>query len=249
MRIVGGHPYQGYSVGILKFDNKFYPMMPGDVGNATTYPFPVLIREIKGLEDNPYPPLVAPDGTYNAEVELCIDAAMQMEKDGVRAIAMCCGFFSLIQPVVAQHVGIPIMTSPLMMIPVIHQMLRPGQTVLVVTAAARLLSNDFFQPVGADLNDRVTLVGLDDSSCFNAMCMGGTEQSFEYEELRDDLISAIAEGRKRDPHVGAILLECTTLPPFAVEVRAATGLPVFDFVACVEWMHRAVAPKSYSGYI
>ncbi|WP_318340064.1 aspartate/glutamate racemase family protein [Defluviimonas sp. D31] len=209
----------------------------------------MLIREVKGLEDNPYPPLLKSDGTYSAEVQLCIDAAAQMEKDGVRAIAMCCGFFSLIQPVVAEHVGIPIMTSPLMMIPIIHQLLRSHESVLVVTAAARLLSNDFFQAVGADLNDRVTMVGLDNSACFNAMCMGGNKQSFEYEELRDDVLAAIAEGRARDPNIGAILLECTTLPAFAAELREATKLPVFDFVAFVEWMHRAVVPKQHSGYI
>lgn len=104
MIITGGRSYQGYSVGILMFDQKFFPMMPGDVGNATTYPFPVLIRQIKGLIDNPYPPVTNPDGTYTTQVQLCIDAAVQMEKDGVRSIAMCCGFFSLIQGVVAWSV-------------------------------------------------------------------------------------------------------------------------------------------------
>ena len=58
MIIKGGHPYQGYSVGILIFDNKCYPMPPGDVGNATSYPFPVLLRQIPTLEDNPYPLLL-----------------------------------------------------------------------------------------------------------------------------------------------------------------------------------------------
>ncbi len=249
MIVTGGHSYQGYSVGILMFDNKRFPMPPGDVGNATSYPFPVLLRQIEGLEDNPYPPLTGADGSYTPEVQLCIDAAVRMERDGVRAIAMCCGFFSLIQPVLAQHVSIPVMTSPLMMIPVIQQMIRPDQSVLVVTAAAKLLSNEFFTAVGADLGHRTTLAGLDDSKVFNAMCMGGTAISFDREELQKDVLDAIAEARERDPNVGAVLLECTSLPPFAEDVRHATGLPVFDFIACVEWMHRSVVPKRYTGYI
>ena len=249
MMVTGGHPYQGYSTGILKFDQKLYPMMPGDVGNATSYPFPVLIREVKGLTNNPYPPVTTADGVYTETVQLCIDAAIQLEKDGVRCIAMCCGFFSLIQPVIAAHVDIPVLTSPLIMIPVIQQMLKPDLSVVVVTASARLLSQEFFTAVGADLDDRVILAGLDDSKIFNAMCMGGTEISIETEDLYADIVSAIDEARARDPAIGAVLLECTSLPPFANEIRSATGLPVFDFIACIEWMHRAVVPRQYSGYI
>lgn len=249
MIVTGGHSYQGYSVGILKFDQKFFPMMPGDVGNATSYPFPVLIREVKGLEDNPYPPLTDAGGCYTEEVQLCIDAALQLEKDGVRAIAMCCGFFSLIQPIIAEHVSIPVMTSPLMMIPIIHQMLRPDQSVVVVTAAAKLLSNDFFNSVGADLNNRITLAGLDNSETFNSMCMGGTAISFESDDLCSDIVSAVRDARRANNRIGAILLECTSLPPFAEHVRRETGLPVFDFISCIEWMHRAVVPKAYAGYI
>ena len=249
MIVTGGHSYQGYSVGILMFDKKRFPMLPGDVGNATSYPFPVLLRQIEGLEDNPYPPLTDPDGRYTTEVQSCIDAAIRLEKDGVRAIAMCCGFFSLIQPVLARHLTIPIMTSPLMMLPTIQQMIRPDQSVLVVTAAARFLSNDFFAAVGADLSNRITVVGLDDSEVFNAMCMGGSAITCDSDRLRADILMAVDEGRRRYPDIGAVMLECTSLPPFACDVQLATGLPVFDFIACVEWMHRAVVAKTYSGYI
>lgn len=249
LMVTGGHSYQGYSIGILMFDNKRFPMPPGDVGNATSYPFPVLMRQIEGLEDNPYPPLTGPDGQYTPEVQSCIEAAVRMEKDGVRAIAMCCGFFSLIQPVLARHVSIPVMSSPLMMLPVIRQMIRPEQSVLVVTAAARLLSDDFFTAVGAERDDRIVLAGLDDSRVFNAMCMGGTAITCDWDLLRADVLEGVAEARRRAPGIGAVLLECTSLPPFACDMRQATGLPVFDFVACVEWLHRAVVPKRYCGYI
>ena len=201
------------------------------------------------MKDNPYPPLTKPDGTYTPETQACITAAQGLERDGVRCIAMCCGFLSLIQPALAAHVDIPVMTSPLMMIPVIQQMIPTDRSVLVVTAAANLLSDAFFSAVGADKTHRITMAGLDESDCFNAMCMGGTSVTCDYDEFRDDVLASIKQARTRDPKIGAVLLECTSLPPFAADVRTATGLPVFDFIACVEWMHRAVIPKQYDGYI
>ena len=78
---------------------------------------------------------------------------------------------------------------------------------------------------------------------------GATGITLETDEVRDDVLNGIAEVRAQHPDIGAVLLECTSLPPYAKDVRDATGLPVFDFIACVEWMHRAVVPQAYNGYI
>ena len=83
MIVTGGCAYQGYSVGIMKFEGKRYPVVPGDVANATTYPFPVLVREIPGVNNNPYPPLTNPDGSYTDVVQKCIAEAQALERDGV----------------------------------------------------------------------------------------------------------------------------------------------------------------------
>jgi Asp/Glu/hydantoin racemase len=42
------------------------------------------------------------------------------------------------------------------------------------------------------------------------------------------------------PEIGAILLECTNMPPYAADVQAATGLPVFDITTLVRMFHSAV---------
>ena len=55
----------------------------------------------------------------------------------------------------------------------------------------------------------------------------------------------LKRARRSDSNIGAVMLECTTLPPYAADIKEITGLPVFDFVACVEWMHRALNPTRY----
>jgi Asp/Glu/hydantoin racemase len=42
------------------------------------------------------------------------------------------------------------------------------------------------------------------------------------------------------PDLGAIVLECTNMPPYADDIRRATGLPVFDIVSLVTLAHGAL---------
>lgn len=255
MYVDGGHPLQGYSVGILKFVSKHFAMPPGDVANPHSYPFPVLIREIPDVPTNPSPPVILPDGSYSELVQNSIRAAQELEADGVRSIAMWCGFFSLIQPILAKHVSIPILTSPLIMLPVIHQMMPPQKSVAVVVASKRLLTAEYLEAVGADINNRIEIIGLDNAPVFNTFCLvdnykekkGAT--GFDFEAFRDELCELIGAACDHNPNIGAIMLECTSLPPFAADIHAHTGLPIYDFIACVEWMHRAVVPKRYTGHL
>jgi hypothetical protein len=47
--------------------------------------------------------------------------------------------------------------------------------------------------------------------------------------------------------IGAILLECSELPPYAAAVQEATGLPTYDFLTLIEYFHMAINRRPYSG--
>ena len=111
MKVVGGKPFYGEAIGILKFDNKRFPVIPGSVGNSCSYDFPVRLKVIPGVEDNPFPPIRGTDGELTQEVQAIVQAVKEIEAEGVRAIALNCGFFSLIQDVVAESVEIPVRAS------------------------------------------------------------------------------------------------------------------------------------------
>ena len=249
MKVVGGKPFYGEAIGILMLDYRRYPMIPGDVGNACTYDFPVRIKVVPGLDSSPYPPICGEDGELTQEVRIIVQAVKEMEAEGVRAIALCCGFFSLIQDVVAETVDIPVFSSPLLMIPSILRMLGKDKGVCVLTASKRRLSWEFFEAVGVTKDMPVVLAGLDDSEEFNASHMGGTSLEMDVDRLRDDAVNAVKEAIKDDPSIGTVLVECTTLPPFSADIQQATGLPVFDQIACIEMLYRAVVPKRYQCYL
>src|SRR5437868_12031763 len=101
----GGKAVYGARLGILMLDARF-PRIPGDMGNAGTWPFPVLYKVVKGAS----PQRVV---TQNAEglLPAFLDAAAELVQLGADGITTNCGFLSLYQAELARHVGVPVATS------------------------------------------------------------------------------------------------------------------------------------------
>ena len=68
------------------------------------------------------------------------------------------------------------------------------------------------------------------------------------ERLTKDLAELAKAAAAEHPEIGAILLECSDLPPYACEIQRATGLPVFDFISMINWVEHAVVQKRYYGF-
>ncbi|HBK76648.1 MAG TPA: hypothetical protein DDZ73_09680, partial [Gammaproteobacteria bacterium] len=135
MVIKGGKQYYGEAIGIALFDGRRYPILPGDVANASTYDYPVRLKVIEGLFDTPTP--WDKNRAVPADIQKIIDAVKSLEDDGVRAVVTACGFFSVVQEILADAVHIPVFTSPLMMVPQIVRMIRSDRSVCIITASER----------------------------------------------------------------------------------------------------------------
>jgi len=110
-KAVGGKNIFGHSIGILMLESRF-PRIPGDVGNATTWDFPVLYKVVK----NATPYAVVRKGDRRL-LPSFIKGAKELEKEGVRAITTTCGFLAMFQQEIAAAVNIPVFTSSLMQVP------------------------------------------------------------------------------------------------------------------------------------
>ena len=67
-------------------------------------------------------------------------------------------------------------------------------------------------------------------------------------EVGDSVVEAAMALVTEHDDVGAILLECSDIPPYAYRVQQATGLPVFDFITLINWAHDAVTQTPYYGH-
>ena len=227
----------GHAIGIIAIDLK-YPKMPGNVVNATTFTYPVLYKKVTFDIELLFA------GAKELEREI-IAAAKELEREGVRAVIGACGYFAHYQKQVAEALSIPVFLSSLCQIPMAKMGLKESQKILVLAANGEQLNNTLFQKLGISPSDCVVLdVGSLDS--FAPIRWG--KEELDHKKLSEELVDITILILQKRTDIGAILLECSDLPPYASEIQRASGLPVFDFISLINWVEHAVVQKRYYGY-
>jgi hypothetical protein len=69
----------------------------------------------------------------------------------------------------------------------------------------------------------------------------GDELELDVEAARAEHVRVAQRLVAGHPDLGAIVLECTNMPPYMADVQRATGLPVFDVTTLVHMAHAALA--------
>lgn len=236
-----GQNVAGYSVGILYLDNVWYPLMPGNVVNANTYDFPVRMKAVPGLDT---PKLHSGDP---AIFQTLLAAAQDLEKEGVRAISAACGFFGHFHAQLADAVDIPVALSSLVQVPWIRSTLKKNQKIGVLTANASAISDSLLKSCYIDDPDLLVIKDLRHEPNFSAIMED--RGTFDNAGVRREVLGAARSIQEENENIGAFLLECSDTPPYAYAVQRETGLPVFDFITMIKWLHSATTQKPYAGWI
>ncbi|MFQ6078230.1 MAG: aspartate/glutamate racemase family protein [Thermodesulfobacteriota bacterium] len=240
-KAVGGKNVFGYAIGILMLETRF-PRIPGDVGNATTWDFPVLYKVIKSAT----PDAVVRKGDRGL-LPSFIKGAQDLEREGVRAITTNCGFLAMFQHEMAAAVEIPVFTSSLMQVPLVYAMLKPSQKVGIITIHAESLTQGHLSSAGVDKVPHVIL-GTEGEEEFSRVILDD-EMELDVEKSRDELVKIARKMISKYPEVGAIVLECTNMTPYAAAIQQEIGLPIFDIYTLVNMVYQAVVRKEFSGYM
>jgi hypothetical protein len=214
-----------------------FPRIPGDMGNAETWPFPVLYKVVPGAS----PRRVVCDKAEGL-LDGFLDAAGELVRLGADGITTTCGFLSLFQRQIAAHVGVPVATSSLMQVPVIERILPPGKRAGILTVSAANLGKEHLRAAGAD--PATPVVGTDDGSEFTRVMINDEERLDAAAAERDILAAGDALiSLHRD--VGAVLLECTNMVPYARALSERLRLPVFSIYSFVTWFHAGLVPRDF----
>jgi hypothetical protein len=235
-----GQQIAGYPIGVIYIENVWYPMVPGNVVNGSTFDFPVRLKAVRGLDIDSLFGTEAVDSSAAV-----LQACRELEAEGVRAISSACGFFGQYQAQVAAQLRVPAALSSLVQLPWIHTLI-PGRKIAVLTADSASLTSELFTACGVFNTGSLVIGGLQDEPEFSAILEG--RGSFDNEVVQAEVV-ALAKKLCSDEMVGAVLLECSDLPPYAAAIQAAVGLPVFDFTTLIRLLHTAVAHRPYAGWI
>lgn len=234
-RAYGGKAVYGASVGMLLLETRF-PRIPGDGGNAATWPFPVLWRVVSGAT----PDRVVRD--RGGGVEDFVAAGRELVALGADGITTNCGFLVLYQERLAKECGVPVAASSLLQVPWVERLLPPGRRVGVVTVEAKSLTPRHLECAGARPDTPVE--GTEGGAELTRVLLGD-QLELDVDRAREDVLAAARRLVERNRDVGAIVLECTNMPPYAADVSRATGLPVHDFHSFVCWFQAGLRPRTF----
>jgi Asp/Glu/hydantoin racemase len=233
---LGGKAVYGARLGILMLEARF-PRIPGDMGNAATWPFPVLFKVVDGAT-----PQRVVDERARGLLPSFIAAAEELVRLGADGVTTNCGFLSLFQKELAAAVGVPVATSSLMQIAMIESTLPPGKRVGVLTVNAAALSEDHLAAIGVDPG--VPVAGTEGGQEFTRVLIGN-EPTLDVDAAEQDILDAAARLLGSHAHIGAFVLECTNMVPYARALRDRYGLPVYDIYSFMTWFHAGLAPRRF----
>ncbi|WP_038097871.1 aspartate/glutamate racemase family protein [Thioalkalivibrio sp. HK1] len=231
-----GKAVQGASIGILMLKTRF-PRILGDGGNLGTWPFPVIPRVIEGA---------TPSGVVRGSARGLVDrfaaAACDLVADGADGIVTNCGFLILHQRRIAKACSVPVASSALLQLPWLERILPPGRRAGVVTVDAASLGPKHLECAGAHPDTPIEGIAADGEL---ARVLLEDEMRLDVERARKEVVDAARCLHGRCPDLGAIVLECTNMPPYAADIAAATGLPVYDFHSLVIWFAAGLQPRRF----
>ncbi|MCG8637505.1 MAG: hypothetical protein MI863_27005 [Desulfobacterales bacterium] len=233
----GGFLYYDTPVGVLCLES-FFPKPKGHLRNPLTFDFPVVCSVVQGVNIpkllfDPSPELVRP----------FIDAAVKLEKDGVKAITGSCGFLARYQEQISDSVQVPVFMSSLLQIPMVRLLHGPSARIGVLTASRSALTREHFAGTDSRMDD-VFIKGMEGYPEFWEVIIEGKRNDFDMIRLEDEICraaSGIAEEKKLD----ALVLECTDLSAFSHAIQKKINIPVYDINSLTTYVHSAVLRRPY----
>ena len=236
MKARGGKSVYGAAIGILMLEARF-PRIPGDMGNARSWPFPVLYKVVRGAS----PDRVVRRGA-NGLRDRFVAATRELAADGADGITTNCGFLSLFQRELADAAGIPVAASSLMQVEMVNRLLPAGRKAGILTISASTLSERHLREANVPA---ATPVGTTEGGREFTRVILENEMEMDVELARRDNVEAARELVSGHPAIGALVLECTNMTPFAADIGQAVGLPVFSMFSFVNWFQSSLQPRVY----
>jgi len=230
----------GRPIGILMLEEPI-PCPPGTPGNPTTFAHPVCYEIVRGLNT-----ASLEDPEHPRGLEAFIAAGRSLVQRGACAVAGNCGLMIVHQEQLAKALPVPVLLSSLLQLPLIARMLAPGAMIGVLASSHRSLTAAHLRLAAAGAHIAVALASMDGREHLRA-AVGQQAGTLDFERVQAEVVEVASELVASNPTVGAILLECVDLPPYASAVQEVVELPVFDITTLIAHACSGLVRRPFSG--
>jgi hypothetical protein len=162
-----------------------------------------------------------------------------MASQGIKAISTSCGFNAIFQQELAQTAGVPVFTSSLLQVPFARQIHGLQSEICIITANANALGPEHLKSVGIENLEGLHIIGLEQCAEWNKI-FARPDAEIDLDIIEQEVLGAARRAVEAHPAIRAFVLECTDLPPYSAAIRHQSGLPVFDFITMVNYLHSTI---------
>lgn len=240
----------GMGLGVILVDD-VYPGFPGDVRNASAYPFPLQYDVAEGVDV--YALVRAEDKSHLLEPVLA--AARRLERIGCRAVVAECGYFAWFQQEIAAAVSIPVFASSLLQLPMAQTVVGPDRVVGLLMSSGAHLRDRHLTSAGVTIGTNYVVHGAMDGGripdfhdLWNADVRPAVP-SADYETAERDIVAVAKEFAEAHPDMGAMVLECTGFPPFGRAIQREIDMPVFSWSTLLDHAYSVAVHRGFYGHV
>lgn len=231
----------GVKIGILLLDNVQAPSPIGDIRNALTYHFPVVFKIVEGATVNKVVNTID-----DSLAEKFIEASRELiQIAGINAVTTACGFTAVYQEKIASSLDICVFMSSLLQVPLVSRMIGKNKKVGIITANKKRLTVKHLEAAGIEEGMPICIIGMEDYENFSKMLLGEQSPVGDLDKIEKEMVTATNLLLKTNKDIGAIVLECANMAPYASTIQKITNTPVFDLIDFIHFIYMSISKRIY----
>lgn len=167
-----------------------------------------------------------------------LKAARRLKDRGCSAIISNCGYSVLYHDLIRETVGLPTVTSSLLLLPVVAAITPATQKIAIICFDSTALSDAHLRAAWPELQaDRIIKAGIEGTEAWRHI--NRPDAIYDW-DLIGATLGRLCESALRSENLGAIIVECCAFSPFVPKIQSLLQRPTFDIISAA---HASLSPS------
>jgi hypothetical protein len=152
-------------------------------------------------------------------------------------------------------VDVPVFLSSLLQVPWAQQLIGPDEVVGILAARKQQLTDAHLEAVGVQIGSNYVVAGAeDDGRCPEFEHLWYEPKRTDppgayYDKAESEFVAVAVEFYRAHPDMGAMVMECTGMQPFARAVQREIDIPIFTWGTLLDYAYSVAVHRDYYGHV